>query len=353
MDLQIHVGLHKTGTTTVQDALFRNRELLARSGILYPSTGLHGPQHALIPGCLIAIHPSLDQEPRSTDLSHYLDALQAEVRQAKPRLTVISSEVFTETIFYEPSACLQLIAALSQLFDRTSILLTRRALKHQALSSLKNMQRGGCDDAIADPIGLYKTTLDNFRLATHFWQHCGLTVHEKHLEAADGCLVDHYFGALFDRHDPQLRPRLAHAIQRDGGNHCMNADAHSALLYLLLLLLGNGWESASWVGRPLLPILEEAMAAEATRTEIVHAVRSEHLIGYLESLAGAGAETPQAPTYVSTSHKLEALARCGLSSDDIAAITRMLNRVRDLDAPTEACLPAAGSVMERGLPIQG
>src|SRR5262249_29771413 len=34
----LHVGTPKTGTSYLQDVLFRNREVLARSGIAYPAT---------------------------------------------------------------------------------------------------------------------------------------------------------------------------------------------------------------------------------------------------------------------------------------------------------------------------
>jgi hypothetical protein len=35
----LHVGTPKTGTSYLQDVLFRNRELLREHGILYPPTG--------------------------------------------------------------------------------------------------------------------------------------------------------------------------------------------------------------------------------------------------------------------------------------------------------------------------
>ncbi len=40
--LFIHAGLHKTGTTALQESLARNREALARLGILYPRAGCPG-----------------------------------------------------------------------------------------------------------------------------------------------------------------------------------------------------------------------------------------------------------------------------------------------------------------------
>jgi hypothetical protein len=43
MDLYLHIGTEKTGTTSVQKFLRKNRELLARNGILYPEAP--GPQN--------------------------------------------------------------------------------------------------------------------------------------------------------------------------------------------------------------------------------------------------------------------------------------------------------------------
>ncbi|MCC6006118.1 MAG: hypothetical protein JJU40_00390 [Rhodobacteraceae bacterium] len=43
----LHVGLHKTATTTLQDTFFLNRSLLARHGLYYPRIGRARGHHAL------------------------------------------------------------------------------------------------------------------------------------------------------------------------------------------------------------------------------------------------------------------------------------------------------------------
>jgi hypothetical protein len=43
----LHVGTHKTGTTTVQDSLALNRALLARRGVVFPAIGPNAGQHSL------------------------------------------------------------------------------------------------------------------------------------------------------------------------------------------------------------------------------------------------------------------------------------------------------------------
>lgn len=44
----LHVGLHKTATTTLQDTFFLNRHLLARHGVIYPRIGRARGHHALV-----------------------------------------------------------------------------------------------------------------------------------------------------------------------------------------------------------------------------------------------------------------------------------------------------------------
>lgn len=44
--LYLHIGQHKTGTSTLQNFLWRNRQWLESAGVLYPEVGLCGPTHA-------------------------------------------------------------------------------------------------------------------------------------------------------------------------------------------------------------------------------------------------------------------------------------------------------------------
>ena len=46
--LILHVGTHKTGTTSAQDTLALNRALLERSGVIYPEIGRANGQHGLV-----------------------------------------------------------------------------------------------------------------------------------------------------------------------------------------------------------------------------------------------------------------------------------------------------------------
>jgi len=44
----LHIGTHKTGTTTIQHVFARNREILQEAGLIYPEVGRQPGHHALI-----------------------------------------------------------------------------------------------------------------------------------------------------------------------------------------------------------------------------------------------------------------------------------------------------------------
>lgn len=46
--LVLHIGTHKTATTTVQDTFCANRDLLAQHGLIYPALGRHTGHHGLL-----------------------------------------------------------------------------------------------------------------------------------------------------------------------------------------------------------------------------------------------------------------------------------------------------------------
>ncbi|HVH02381.1 MAG TPA: hypothetical protein VM891_05425, partial [Amaricoccus sp.] len=47
-EIVLHIGTHKTGTTTIQDTLFHNRALLRARGVVYPRIGQVAPHHNLV-----------------------------------------------------------------------------------------------------------------------------------------------------------------------------------------------------------------------------------------------------------------------------------------------------------------
>ncbi|MFQ6551006.1 hypothetical protein AAD018_001505 [Aestuariibius insulae] len=89
----LHIGPHKTGTTSFQHRLHANRDGLAKAGILYPVSGsfIFG-QHRLPFALLDRTDPHRGDVP---DLSAEAAALKDEIERTKPDLLILSSEEFS------------------------------------------------------------------------------------------------------------------------------------------------------------------------------------------------------------------------------------------------------------------
>jgi hypothetical protein len=86
----LHIGPHKTGTTTIQGALHLARERLAAQGVVYPGTGRQ-PLQAIL---AVTGQPALLGEPLP-DMAHWA-WLVREVTRARDKRAVVSSEFLAE-----------------------------------------------------------------------------------------------------------------------------------------------------------------------------------------------------------------------------------------------------------------
>lgn len=124
--LILHIGMHKTGTSSVQRYFSRNRAVLRRMGVCYPrsigAAGERQPKHAAIFDAISheadhgATHPVLGPSALLIE-----DAAKA-IQSAPGRLGVLSAEglsgerpVFAETL-----------APIGDLFDTTVVVFVRR-----------------------------------------------------------------------------------------------------------------------------------------------------------------------------------------------------------------------------------
>lgn len=86
----LHIGPHKTGTTTVQHAFYASRDALGRQGVHYP-----GPtKHPMI--AAMAASTGARLASRADTASGRWSSLLEEVRAAGPETAVVSSEFFCE-----------------------------------------------------------------------------------------------------------------------------------------------------------------------------------------------------------------------------------------------------------------
>jgi hypothetical protein len=240
--LLLHVGLHKTATTSFQGFLHRHDEVLVSCGCLYPRTArAPGPQHALLPGCYFPNHPFLPGD-RSLSVDHYINQLVEELNRAPYWLCVISSEVFTELLNVDQSATRDLIEKLSAHFEQVKILLTLRDLPQLAYSDLKNRLRDvslGLRREIAFSAPMFFVRIEQAkRRECDMWRALGYPIVERGMDGvADP--VGFYFETVLDLLPASARLALQSAVGRGAtSSDDRNADPFSEVEYLLMILAG-------------------------------------------------------------------------------------------------------------------
>lgn len=91
--LFIHIGAPKTGTTAIQDFLFKNREQLRSQGVLYPAAGLLKNAHHIIGA---AVFPGRSHRlvgvSREEALRTSIGNLRSEIERSNPHTVILSSE---------------------------------------------------------------------------------------------------------------------------------------------------------------------------------------------------------------------------------------------------------------------
>lgn len=122
MNFILHIGLNKTGTSSLQDYLHANRKRLNQEGILYPDTGLgtrfegHG------------LHYQFTKHLRDPgEVSLLADKLEKEIAEKAPDTVVVSNEHFSHV---------KDVQAVARIFKRFSpkILLYLRRHDHWLFS---------------------------------------------------------------------------------------------------------------------------------------------------------------------------------------------------------------------------
>jgi hypothetical protein len=122
MRLYIHIGTHKTGTTSIQAFLRKQADILGAAGIYVPTAGVLDEQSGHH-----NIGWGLRGEPRFDPVHGTLQDLIAELGQSSADAAVISSEDF-EYLVDNPAALLCLEQALAEAgHEPYYILFTRRA----------------------------------------------------------------------------------------------------------------------------------------------------------------------------------------------------------------------------------
>ncbi|MBT2419900.1 hypothetical protein J7F01_05610 [Streptomyces sp. ISL-22] len=114
----LHIGPHKTGTTSIQGALFEARDAMARHGVEWPATTRH-PMEAVLAACARTGMMG-DVEPTE----RHWERLLERVRATGGRTCVISSEFFADAP--DDETIERIVGQLGG--DRVHVLVTLRPL---------------------------------------------------------------------------------------------------------------------------------------------------------------------------------------------------------------------------------
>jgi len=125
-DLILHVGIHRTGSTSVQGVLTASRLKLRRNGVLYPHTGsLTVAHHGL---CFALRGKSASPWGPLPPLDQLLNELQAEINASRCHTVLISSEEFRTLCHEKSPAVADSTRQFLSLFSRVRIICF---LRHQ------------------------------------------------------------------------------------------------------------------------------------------------------------------------------------------------------------------------------
>jgi len=229
--LLIHVGRHKTGSTSVQQCLQALEHPLGRLGVLYPHTGRLGGQHLLWPASALGTHPAVPPEQWCA-LEALQSALQEEQARRRPRLLMLSSEVFCELAYRQPQACEHLLTQLSSL-GPLRLLQVVRPLEGYVVSALKHQLR---HDQLLErsPLSWAEHCRRKHQALDQFWVNSGYRLHTLPYGSADA-VAPVLQAMLQELGQPQRLPWLLRQRQRLCPQR-HNSDALPLALYGLQLL---------------------------------------------------------------------------------------------------------------------
>lgn len=93
IDLFVHIGMPKTGTTAIQHFLTGNRSKLAEQGVLYPVGGTVRAAHHVLGAAVFPRRAApLEGVPRDVALEQATAAILHEIEATKPKRVVLSTE---------------------------------------------------------------------------------------------------------------------------------------------------------------------------------------------------------------------------------------------------------------------
>ncbi len=134
--IYLHIGTPKTGTTSIQNFLFNNRENILKKGYLYPISGIistaqnskRSPQHLGLCEALVKhydIKSPVDTNSRDK-CERSWEELKREIETINPKNVIISSEFFTAMQEYYNPDIIALVKKRLEDYETKIVLYVRR-----------------------------------------------------------------------------------------------------------------------------------------------------------------------------------------------------------------------------------
>lgn len=139
MKLFLHIGPHKTGTTSVQNFFYDHRKELNKRGLLYPAYSLYDKQHLLLPLKYLPKN-QLYESLRGEHMAHTVDGFVNSLRSCRSEFIFLSSEAFSELIVRDMDSFSEIMRKLTKMFD-VEILYLKRDLFDLSISAYKHLIR--------------------------------------------------------------------------------------------------------------------------------------------------------------------------------------------------------------------
>ena len=141
----LHIGIHKTGTTTLQKFFVENKAVLLQKGLCYPTEGSYfykqGENHSLLAHALKNEYPEMLPDNLAFSLEGCVNDLRADIQKSTAPEILISSEHFSL------HSTMEEVARLKSVFDPIAseihVILYLRRQDHRIESGYSQMVKRG------------------------------------------------------------------------------------------------------------------------------------------------------------------------------------------------------------------
>ena len=187
----LHAGLEKTGTTYVQEVLYKNRALLKKQGVIYPCSGVVDNQHYWLAKAL-GFHYQKGNI-NSVKESEVIQSIQAQIDSRRQGDLLLSSEHFDFNVNDES---LHKLKSLFSGYDIKVILTFRNQLDYAQSLYVENIKWGGILPFEKFYLWCEGRRRFDYLNKYNLWKSCGFNVSVIDYDGEKNNLMGKFFEAI-------------------------------------------------------------------------------------------------------------------------------------------------------------